>query len=420
MPGTFRRDIQFYRFCLYGFFKNLRFFEAFLVLFFLEKGLTFLAIGTLYAAREITINLFEIPSGIIADVAGRKRTLMLSFVFYIISFVIFFFSQKFGLFFLAMIVFSLGEAFRSGNHKAMIFHYLQAHGWLDQKVHYYGITRSWSQMGSALSALSGAAVVFLSGSYKYIFLFSVIPYVLDLIMVAGYPSFLDGDRQQARWTMVAGRFSEVFKELMNGLRTRRVLGIIGSLSMYSGYYKGIKDYLQPVIATWALAVPFLVSYTEKQRSSLFVGAVFFIVYILSSFASRYSGHFADHYSRLSVPMNITLAVGLAGGILSGFFYTYELWVLSVVFFILVYMIENVRKPIGVAYLSSNVSSNVYASVLSVDSQAQSLGAAVIAPLIGIFADLFGVGWGIVAGTASLLLISPLLYLGKGDKKNENG
>src|SRR5210317_1053469 len=177
MSEAFHKDIQYYRFCLYGFLKNLRFFEAFLILFFLENGLSFIAIGTLYAAREITINIFEIPSGIIADAVGMKRTMILAFIFYIASFVIFFVVRSYLGFFSAMIVFSLGEAFRSGNHKAMIYHYLSVKGWDDQKVHYYGRTRAWSQMGSALSALSGAAIVFITGGYEYIFLFSVIPYI---------------------------------------------------------------------------------------------------------------------------------------------------------------------------------------------------------------------------------------------------
>ncbi len=32
---TFNKDLQFYKFCAYGFLKNLRFFEPFLMLFFL-------------------------------------------------------------------------------------------------------------------------------------------------------------------------------------------------------------------------------------------------------------------------------------------------------------------------------------------------------------------------------------------------
>ena len=45
MSGGFEKNLQYYKFCLYGFFKNLRFFEAFLLLFFLDKGLTFLEIS---------------------------------------------------------------------------------------------------------------------------------------------------------------------------------------------------------------------------------------------------------------------------------------------------------------------------------------------------------------------------------------
>ena len=71
-PG-FKKDLQFYKFSLYGFLKNLRFFEPFLYLFFLEKGLNFLQIGTLITIREITRNVLEIPAGVLADSFGRRR-----------------------------------------------------------------------------------------------------------------------------------------------------------------------------------------------------------------------------------------------------------------------------------------------------------------------------------------------------------
>ena len=65
------KDKQYYKFCLYGFLKNLRFFDAFFILFLLSKEITYGEIGILYALREVTINLFEIPSGIVADTYGR-------------------------------------------------------------------------------------------------------------------------------------------------------------------------------------------------------------------------------------------------------------------------------------------------------------------------------------------------------------
>lgn len=415
MPSGFKKDIQFYRFSLYGFFKNLRFFEAFLILFFLEKGLSFFAIGSLYAIREITINIFEIPSGIIADSFGRRRSMLLAFVFYIISFIVFFYADDYLSILPAMIIFSLGEAFRSGNHKAMIYHYLMVKGWEDQKVRYYGYTRSWSQIGSALSALSGAAIVFMSGSYRYIFLFSVIPYILDFILVASYPRFLDGNMQRPDWAKMKQNFSEVFSTLIQGLKTKKVISILGNLSIYSGYYKAVKDYLQPMIAVWALSVPLLINYDNEQRSAFMVGGVFFVVYLLSSIASRASGSFAGKFKYPSAPLNITLLIGLLCGMFTALFYIGELWLLSVVLFILIYMIENIRKPIGVAYLGESIEKSALASILSVDSQLKSLSAAVLALLFGTFADLYGIGWGLLIVSACLLLLSPILVLMKETK-----
>ena len=98
----FERDLQYVKFCAYGFLKDLRFFDPFLVLMFLDKGLSFLQIGSLYALREVMINVMEIPSGIMADAMGRRRTMVLSFLAYIASFVAFYFARDYGFLALAM------------------------------------------------------------------------------------------------------------------------------------------------------------------------------------------------------------------------------------------------------------------------------------------------------------------------------
>lgn len=70
----------------------------------------------------------------------------------------------------AILFYAYGDAFRTGTHKAMIFEYLKIKGWHDQKVHYYGHTRSWSQMGSAVSAALAAMIVFITRDYQMVFL----------------------------------------------------------------------------------------------------------------------------------------------------------------------------------------------------------------------------------------------------------
>ncbi|MCK4626956.1 MAG: MFS transporter, partial [Phycisphaerae bacterium] len=116
------------RFSLYGFLKNQRYFDPFLILFFRQAGLSFTTIGFLVGFRELLINLFEVPSGALADLYGRRRCMIFSFCMYIVSFAGFALSTEVWHFFAAMALFALGDAFRTGTHKAMIFGYLLHEG----------------------------------------------------------------------------------------------------------------------------------------------------------------------------------------------------------------------------------------------------------------------------------------------------
>ena len=46
-------------------------------------------------------------------------------------------------------------------------------------------------MGSAFSAVIAGVIVFFSPGYRYIFLFSILPYILGLFLLRSYPKELD-------------------------------------------------------------------------------------------------------------------------------------------------------------------------------------------------------------------------------------
>jgi MFS family permease len=397
---------------MYGFLKNLRFFEPFLVLFFLEKGLTFLQIGTLYAIHQVATNILEIPTGVIADAMGRRRTMISSFVSYILSFMVFNFSSDYSFFVAAMILFSFGDAFRTGTHKAMIFEYLKIKGWQDQKVHYYGHTRSWSQMGSALSSLIAAGIVFYTGSFKVIFLYSTIPYFLDLVLMISYPRELDGSLKAFDKRKVMENVKQVIRDFIISFKDRIMLKSIANLSIYTGFYKAAKDYLQPILNSFALSLPLFLSLEAKQRSSLVIGVVYFCLYLLTSFASRYSGRFADKYKNLCFLLNITMIAGYAAGIFSGLLILIGMPLLSILFYMGIYLIQNLRKPMGIAFVSDMMRKDILATTLSAESQASALTAALIAPLIGYIADWLGVGYALIFVSTFLVLPSPLFFVKK--------
>jgi MFS family permease len=410
----FKKDLQYYKFCFYGFLKNLRLFEPFIILFFLENNLTFLQIGVLYSIREITRNVFEIPAGIISDSLGRKKTMIASFVLYIVSFVTYYFAQSYAVFIVAMIIYSLGDAFRTGTHKAMIFDYLKMNKWEDQKVYYYGHTRSWSQFGSAISALVAGFLVFFTGSYRMIFIYSALPYILDLLLIASYPKELDGQIAGFNKKRISEKFKDLIRDFFSTLINRRSLKSIANLSMFTGYYRAVKDYLQPVLQGLAISLPILLVLEEKQRTAVIIGLIYFFIYLLTSFSSRKSGYFSTRFKFIFIPLNITLLGGFIFGLVSGILFEYQLIIIAVIAYIAIFLFENLRKPIGISYITENIDNRILATVLSAESQAHALIAAIVAPIIGFLADRFGVGYALAIISVLMILLSPIYMARKKD------
>ncbi len=411
MPQRFNKDLMYYKFCLYGFLKNLNFFEPFLLLFFREKGFSFLQIGTLYAIQSIATNVLEIPTGIMADAAGRRRTMVYSMLSYLVAFPIFFFSGSFPFFALAMLFMAFGDAFRTGTHKAMIFEYLRIKGWKDQKVFYYGHTRSWSQMGSALAAVIAAAIVVAGGRYRYVFLASMVPYLLDLLLLLSYPAELDGQVRELKISRLRDSFSATIREFATSMRNPSILRAVANSASYGGYFDALKDYLQPVLKAFALSAPvfaFLGSGQDDiRRTAVVIGVTYLILNLLTAAASRYAGRFAERYSALHLPMNLTLVAGLSMGIAVGLSHRMGWTALTVLLFLGLYLVHNLRRPLGEAYITETLKDDILASALSTESQFITLITALLAPVLGFCADLWGIGIAMALVSAALLALFPL-------------
>ncbi len=400
------RDKQYYKFCSYGFLKNLRFFDAFFILFLVEKGLSYTEIGVLYAAREIFINVLEIPSGIIADSYGRKNSLVLSFFAYILSFLLFYFSVNFIGFFFAFLLYGLGEAFRSGTHKGMIMEYLKLKGQGHLKVNYYGHTRSWSQKGSALSSLIAGVVVFYSGSYESIFLFSAIPYVANSFLILSYPGALNFSAKKKEASLK--RVKSTTRSFFSVLKQPGVLRIMSTSAFHSAYLKAVKDYIQPLMLQVAVLIPFMMEAEKDKKSALIIGGIYFIIFLLTSKASKSASLF-DSKNKQKVAFT-TLAIGFASGICCGVCWFFDLWVIALIAFAGIYVIESLRKPILTGAIADNVPNEILTSVISAQSQLKTVLTALFAFGFGLVADVQGVAVALLVVSVFAIIISTAIYL----------
>ena len=403
------------KFSTYGFLKNLRFFEPFLYLFFLENGLSFFQIGLLISIKEISVNLLEIPTGAIADLKGRRKAMIFSFSSYLFSFAIFYLFSDFFLFIPAMFLFAAGESFRSGTHKAMIMEYLDITDRSSEQVNYYGKTRSASRLGSALSAILAALIVYFRGNYNVVFLASLVPYSMDLLLMTTYPKELDGKIKEGGFSL-----KEIYEQLKDSFislsRTPQLGKVLVNASVYDSIFKIGKDYLQPIIKIQATALPVLLFLKDGQaRTSILIGVVYFFVYLNSFISSRYSSGLMEKVGDIPRAVNLLLWINLGFMVVAGFWLRADLVIPVILSFFVFYSLYNLRKPMVVGFLGQRIEGKRRSTLLSIHSQLRSLVGIVIAPLFGFLADSFGVFSVLLAGGFLLLMVGLFLRIGGENK-----
>lgn len=101
-------------------------------LFFYLRIFSFTEIATLWAIQMAATTLFEIPTGAFADIAGRKTSIILSFVIGAVSLFLFPFTTVFWVFAVLEILKGLANALYSGSVEALVYDSLK-----EEKNSYY-------------------------------------------------------------------------------------------------------------------------------------------------------------------------------------------------------------------------------------------------------------------------------------------
>ena len=375
------------RFSLYGFLKNQRYFEPFLLLALLDRGLSFTSVGLLVAFRGLCVNLLEIPSGAAADLYGRRRAMILSFTAYIAAFTMFGWTTRSGWLWPAMALLAVGDSLRTGTHKAMIFAWLRSEGRTDERTAVYGFTRSWSKLGSAFSVLAATAVVWASDSYALVFQLSAVPYVVGIVNFLGYPPELDGERQRPS---LSGAWSHLRATLGAAARRPRLRRLVLEGTAFGGAFEAVRDYLQPLLliavaGATAFATPGDTT-GSARAAALAVGPAYCVIYLSAAWASRKAHRVAARCGgedraawrmwQLTFLTYLAIGAAIALGIPA----------IAVVAFAGLHVLQNIFRPVLVSRFDQHALAAHGATVLSLESQASRAGTMLLAPLVGWLVD----------------------------------
>jgi MFS family permease len=132
------------------------FFFATYQIFLKNHGLSLLEINLINLCFMASNFLLEVPTGAIADIFGRRKSVILGCLILSLSFLIYFLSTNFWLFALAEIIGALGATCLSGALEAWMVDSLKFHGYVDDLEKIYEKEGSYRLVGVIIGSLSGA------------------------------------------------------------------------------------------------------------------------------------------------------------------------------------------------------------------------------------------------------------------------
>lgn len=138
------------------------------------RGFSLVEIGLAESVFHLTSFLFEIPSGMIADVFGRKRSMLLSQWAHLFSAICMMLSETIAGVYVSMIFLAMGYNFSSGSREALAYDSLKQAGYEEKYLEFSSADLIFYRIGNA-SAILCAGLALLIGYKK--------AYLVDIILI---------------------------------------------------------------------------------------------------------------------------------------------------------------------------------------------------------------------------------------------
>lgn len=110
---------------MYSFFSGIIFFQPILSVYLFQELVNLTEVSSIFAIEAILVVIFEIPSGALADIYGRKTILILSTSFRICALLFLFVGHYYVVFLLNALFNALAQSMESGTIEAILYDSLQ-------------------------------------------------------------------------------------------------------------------------------------------------------------------------------------------------------------------------------------------------------------------------------------------------------
>ncbi|MGE0793371.1 MAG: MFS transporter [Candidatus Woesearchaeota archaeon] len=152
------------------FFNSLYFFAPILTLFYFSRGLNTFQTVSLEAMLMFAVLLSEVPTGILADKFGRKFSLSMLILLYLLGNIWTIFAGSYIEFLIIQIIFGIAVAFGSGSVEALVYDSLKSEKKQNEMSKTWGAINSYSFIASVIAVTIGGYIARTHEPKTFVFL----------------------------------------------------------------------------------------------------------------------------------------------------------------------------------------------------------------------------------------------------------
>lgn len=347
---------------------------------------------------ELTVFLFEIPTGVIADVKSRKLSLIIGYFLIGFGFMIEGLFPLFAAVIFSQIAWGIGYTFTSGAQQA----------WIADEIGEERASLAFIR-GAKLGKLGQIIAIPLSILTGYFMInlpilisgFGMLGLAIYLLLFMKEKNFkpLQTDERASAWKSMKGNMQKIVAYSKASFVMRMLLLIALFIGLYSeGFDRLWMAHFIDVSTLASLA---------NEKLVLFMGGLQFIVVLLSFTVLHFLNRSSIHLSLK--PIYVTLFIGSSFIVTSLIGFAFSTFVVSlVVFYVVIQVTRQIMYPLEDIWLNKIIpDSSTRATFFSVKGQVDAIGQIGGGPIIGVIASQFAMKTAIII---SACFIMPVLFL----------
>lgn len=353
------------------------------VLFYQDNGLNMQQVFWLKSIYSIAMVTMEIPSGYMADVWGRKKTLILGSILGTLGMAIYCGSYGFWTFVIAEITLGIGYSFISGSDSALLYDSLKAASQDKDYIKQEGWITSAGNFFEAIAGVCGGLLATLSLRFPFFVQLGIASLAIPAALLVTEPQ------------LQVKKLTQGFQSTLNTVRDTFQHPQLRAAILISSF-----------AGTASLTFAWFVQPYFKEAN--LPVSMFGIMWTVLNLSVALSSMFSYKIERKLGQRNSLLVIIFGFGI--GFYLAaWEVSLIGIGLLFVFYLVRGIAHPILKDYINRYTESKVRATILSIRNFVIRIVFAVIGPALGFLTDRFSLSWALIA-TGTGFMISALLFL----------